>query len=52
MKNVNKTVISKVKGDGLLKRSRHMWQDNIEMDVKETRCNGVKWILLVQDKDQ
>jgi hypothetical protein len=52
MRNVNKTVISKVEGDGLLKRSRHMWQDNIEMDVKETGCNGVKCILLVQDKEK
>jgi hypothetical protein len=27
------------------------WDDNIRMDLKETRCEGVDWINLAQDKD-
>jgi hypothetical protein len=51
MGNVNETVIGKVEGNGPLRRPRHTRQDNIKMDLKERGCNGVKWILLVQDKD-
>jgi hypothetical protein len=29
-------------------KSRHMWEDNIKMDLKEIRIGGLKWILLPQ----
>jgi hypothetical protein len=28
------------------------WEDNINIDVKEIRCEGVDWTHLAQDRDQ
>jgi hypothetical protein len=35
-----------------LGRSRRKWEDNIEMDLRETGWAGMDWIHLAQDKDQ
>jgi hypothetical protein len=35
-----------------LGRSRHRWEDNIKMDLRETGINGVNWIQLAQDRVQ
>jgi hypothetical protein len=35
-----------------LERSRHRWEDNIKMDLKETGSGSVDWIDLIQDRDQ
>jgi hypothetical protein len=29
-----------------LRRPTCRWEDNIEMDIKEMRCQGVDWIYL------
>jgi hypothetical protein len=39
-------------GKRLLGRSRHRWEDNIEMDLQEVKCGCIDWIDLVQDKDR
>jgi hypothetical protein len=33
-------------------RYRHIWEDNIEMDVTEIRCEGVYWIHLANNSHQ
>jgi hypothetical protein len=31
---------------------RHRWVDNIKIDLREIRWNGMGWINLVQNRDQ
>jgi len=52
MTNGNKHLIGKPGGRRLLGRPRHGWEDNIKIDVKETACEVVDWILMAQDRDQ
>jgi len=33
-----------------LGRSRHRWEDNIEMDLQEVGCGGMEWINLAHDR--
>jgi hypothetical protein len=33
-------------------RRRHLWENNIKMDLKDTNLEGVDWIGLVQDRDR
>jgi hypothetical protein len=35
-----------------LGKSRHRWDDNIKMDLKETEWEGVDKMYLAQDRDQ
>jgi hypothetical protein len=35
-----------------LGRPRRRWVDNIKIDMKEIRWDGVDWIDLAQDRDQ
>jgi hypothetical protein len=35
-----------------LGRPRRRWVDNIKMDLRETRWDGVDWIDLAEDRDQ
>ena len=35
----------------LLKTSRHRWEDNIRMDLKEIGINTRNWIDSAQDRD-
>jgi hypothetical protein len=35
-----------------LGRPRRKWVDNIKMDSREIRCNGMDWIDLAQDRNQ
>jgi hypothetical protein len=35
-----------------LGRPRCRWEDNIKMDLREIRINGVNWIQLAQDRVQ
>jgi hypothetical protein len=35
-----------------LGRPRYRWVDNIKMDLRERRWNGMDWIDLAQDRDQ
>jgi len=34
------------------KRSRHRWERNITMDLREVGCGGMDWIKLAQDRDR
>jgi hypothetical protein len=44
--------VRKRKGKRPLRRSRRRWVDNIKIDLRGTRCGGMDWIHVVQDKDQ
>jgi hypothetical protein len=35
-----------------LGRTRHRWEDNIEMDHQGVGWGGVDWIALAQDRDR
>jgi hypothetical protein len=40
------------KGKRPLGRPRHTWEENIKLDLREKRINGVNWIQLAQDRVQ
>jgi len=44
--------LKNLKGKRSLKRSRHNWEDNIRMDLREIVWKVVDWIHLAQDGDQ
>jgi hypothetical protein len=45
-------LVGKPDGKRLLKRPRRRWVNNIKMDLREKRSNGIDWIDLAQDRDQ
>jgi hypothetical protein len=58
---VNEQIVYQVKEDEMgtvcctkrpLGRPRRRWVDNIKMDLREIRCDGMDWIELVQDRNQ
>ena len=44
--------MGKPEGKRALGRSRHRWEDNIRMDLREVGCDPGKWIDLAEDRDQ
>jgi hypothetical protein len=51
-RNVYMILVGKPEGKRPLGRPRRRWVDNIKMDVREIRWDGMDWIELVQDRDQ
>jgi hypothetical protein len=51
-RNANRILVGKPEGKRPLGRPRRGWVDNIKMDVREIRGNGMDWIDLAQDRDQ
>jgi hypothetical protein len=43
-------VTGKLEVERPLGRSRHRWEDNNEMNLKEIVCKDVDWIYLPQDR--
>ena len=35
-----------------LDRPRHVWEDNIKMDLLEVGCGGMDWIDVAPDRDR
>jgi hypothetical protein len=52
MKNTYNTLVGKQEGKRPLGRTRHRWEDNIRMDLREVGWEGVDWIHLAQDRDR
>jgi hypothetical protein len=52
MRNAYKILVGKPEGKRPLGRHRHRWEDNIRMDLKEIRCEGVEQPHLSQDRHQ
>lgn len=51
IKNAYKILAQKPEGKNPLgKRSKQ--EDNIQMDIKETRCDNMEWIYLAQNRNQ
>jgi hypothetical protein len=47
-----RALVGKPEGRRPLGRSRHRWEDNIKMDLRDVGCGGVDWIDLAQDRDR
>jgi hypothetical protein len=47
-----KILIRKPEGKRSLKRPRHIWKDNIGMDLRKVGYKVANWISLDQDRDQ
>jgi hypothetical protein len=45
-------LVGKSKGKTPFGISRRRWEDNIKMDLKEVRCEGMDWIHMAEDRDQ
>jgi hypothetical protein len=51
-RGVYRILVARPEGMRPLGRPRHRWEDNMKMDLRETRINGVNWICLAQDRVQ
>jgi hypothetical protein len=49
-RNAYRVLVRKPEGKGPLRRPRHMWEDNIKMDLREMKWVDVNWIHLAQDR--
>jgi hypothetical protein len=43
---VYRVLVGRPEGNRLLGRARHRWEDNINMDLRETWIDGANWIQL------
>jgi hypothetical protein len=48
----DRVLVGRPEGKRLLGRHRHMWDDNIKMDLRKIGVDGTNWIQLVQDRVQ
>jgi hypothetical protein len=51
-KNAFRILVGKPDGNKPLGRPRRRWVDNVKMDLKQIRWDGVDWIDMAQDRDQ
>jgi hypothetical protein len=51
-RNAYRILVGMPEGKRPLGRRRLRWVDNIKMDLREIRWDGVDWIDLAQDRDQ
>jgi hypothetical protein len=49
---MNRILVGKSDGKKPLGRPRRRWVDNIKMDLREIRWDGMDWLDLAQDRDQ
>jgi hypothetical protein len=49
-RGVYRVLVGRPEGKRPLGRPRRMWEDNINMGLREIGINGQKWIRLVQDR--
>jgi fatty-acid desaturase len=52
MRNAYNILVGKLERKRPLGRSRHRWEDDIRMDVREIWWEGVDWMLLTQNRGQ
>jgi hypothetical protein len=43
-RGVCRVLVGKPEGKRPLRRPRHRWEDNIQMDLQEVGCGGMDWI--------
>jgi len=51
-RGVHRVLVGKPEGRRPLGRPRHIWEDNIKMDLQEVECGGMVWIELAEDRDR
>jgi len=51
-RGVYRVLVGRLEGSRPLGRSRHRWEDNIKMDLREVGIDGANWIQLAQDRVQ
>ena len=51
-RGMNKVLVGKPEGKRPLGRPRHMWEDNIKMDLQEVGRGCGEWMELAQDRDR
>jgi hypothetical protein len=51
-RGVYRVLVGRPEGKRPLGRSRHRWEDNIKMDLREIGMDGANWIRLAQDSVQ
>jgi hypothetical protein len=51
-RGVYRVLVGRPEGKRPLGRSRHRWEDNIKLDLREIGIDGVNWIQLAQDRVQ
>jgi hypothetical protein len=51
-RNAYRILVVKPEGKRSLVRPRHRWVDNIKMNLREIRWDGMDWIELAQDRGQ
>jgi hypothetical protein len=49
---VYRVLVGKPERKRPLGRPRHIWEDNIKMDLQEVGYGGMDWIKLAQDRDR
>jgi hypothetical protein len=52
MRNAHEILVGKPEKKRPPRRPICRWEDNIKMDFREIRMEGVAFILLIQDRDQ
>jgi len=51
-RGIYRVLVGKPEGKRPLVRPRCRWEDNIKVDFQEVGCEGMDWIVLVQDRDR
>jgi hypothetical protein len=51
-RNACRILVGKPEGKRPVGRPRRRWVDNIKMDLREIRWNGMNWIDVAEDGDQ
>jgi hypothetical protein len=51
-RGVYRVLVGKPEEQRPLGRPRHIWEDNIKMDLQEMGCGGVDWVELAYDRDR
>jgi hypothetical protein len=51
-RSVYRVSVGKPEGKRPLRRPRHRWEENINMDLQEVGCGGMNWIELAQETDR
>jgi len=42
----------KPEGKGTVGRPKRSWEDNIQMDLQEVRCEYMDWMVMADDRDR
>jgi hypothetical protein len=51
-RNAYRILVGKAEVNRPIGRPRSRWMENIEIDLREIRWDGIDWIYLAQDRDQ